>query len=230
MTDILDGVTWLRQSSVRIRRLGVEVYIDPWGVPEPSQADFILLTHPHYDNFSEADIALVRGPESVVIAPASMKKQLGDADHFLRPGDMVQLGMFDVLAVPAYNEDKKFHPSASAWLGYVFTIGDVTYYHAGDTDFLPSMRDIRCDLAFLPCQGRYTMGPEDAARAGEACGASIVVPIHWGDADGSREDAERVRELFPGEVRILEREAEGRDAASPDEESDPTDDQEPRGE
>jgi L-ascorbate metabolism protein UlaG (beta-lactamase superfamily) len=80
----------------------------------------------------------------------------------------------------------------------------VTYYHAGDTDFLDSMYDIRCDVAFLPCEGHYTMGPEDAARAGVACGASVVVPVHWGGAAGSREDAERLVQLFPGEAAILE--------------------------
>lgn len=209
MTDLLQGVTWFRQSSVRIRRLGLEIHIDPWGVDEESRADFVLLTHPHYDNFSEEDIDRVRGPGSVLIAPASMKKQLGEADHFLRPGDLVQLGKIDVLAVPAYNRDKKFHPASAGWLGYVFTIGGVTFYHAGDTDLLDSMHDIRCDVAFLPCGGHYTMGPEDAADAGKACGASVVVPIHWGEAVGSREDAERVAELFPGDTAILERHVRG---------------------
>ena len=207
MSDLLEGVVWLRGSSVRIRRAGLEIYVDPLGVGEPTPADFVLLTHPHYDNFSEEDIERVRAPDTVVVAPASMKKQLEDADHFMRPGDLVQLEGIDVLAVPAYNTHKKFHPQDSAWLGYVFTVGDVTYYHAGDTDYLLSMRDIRCDVAFLPCEGHYTMTPEEAAEAARACGASVVVPIHWGDAVGSREDAERLAELVPGRVHILERSA-----------------------
>ena len=219
MTDMLDGVTWFRQSSIRVRRAGVEVHVDPVGIPDPrGEADFILLTHPHYDNFSEEDIARVRGPDTVVIAPATMKKQLHDADHFLRPGDLLQLESLDVLAVPAYNREKKFHPRESGWLGYVFTLGDVTYYHAGDTDFLDSMHGIRCDVAFLPCDGHYTMTAEDAARAAAACGASVVVPIHWGDAVGCREDAEEVAELFPGQVRILER-ASGEESPGEEEEA-----------
>jgi L-ascorbate metabolism protein UlaG (beta-lactamase superfamily) len=205
MTDLLKGVTWFRGSSIRIRRAGVELHIDPWGLNEDSAADFILLTHPHYDNFSEEDIARVRTLETVVVAPATMKKQLEDADHFMRPGDMISLDGVDILAVPAFNTVKKFHPQENAWLGYVFTIGDVTYYHAGDTDFLPSMEDIRCDVAFLPCDGRYTMGPEDAARAAEACGAHVIVPIRWGDSGSSEADARRVGELVDGDVRILDR-------------------------
>jgi L-ascorbate metabolism protein UlaG (beta-lactamase superfamily) len=205
MRDLLDGITWFRGSSVRIRRNGVEIHVDPLGLDEGSRADLVLLTHPHYDNFSEDDIARVRTPETVLVAPASMKKLLADADHFMRPGDMLQLDGFDVLAVPAHNVDKKFHTQDNGWLGYVFTIGETTYYHAGDTDFLPSMAGIRCDVAFLPCGGHYTMGVEDAAKAAEACGAELIVPIHWGEPHGTREDIERLAEIFPRRVGILER-------------------------
>lgn len=207
MSDLLDGITWFRGSSVRIRRAGLEIHVDPLGVSEDSRADFILLTHPHYDNFSEDDIERVRTPETVVVAPTSMKKQLGDADHFMRPGDMLQLDVFDVLAVPAHNLEKKFHTPDDGWLGYVFSLGGVTYYHAGDTDFLPSMAGIRCDVAFLPCGGHYTMGVEDAARAAQACGAGTLVPIHWGEPHADREAVERLNEIFPGNVVILERQS-----------------------
>jgi L-ascorbate metabolism protein UlaG (beta-lactamase superfamily) len=205
MADLLDGITWFGGSSVRIRRMGSEIHVDPSGVSDDSTADLILLTHPHYDNFSEEDIARVRTSETVLVAPATMKKQLADADHFMRPGDMLQLDGFDILAVPAHNVDKKFHTSEDGWVGYVFTLGDTTYYHAGDTDFLPSMFGIRCDVAFLPCGGHYTMGVEDAARAGDACRAEVIVPIHWGEPHGTLEDLKRLTDLFPREVRILEK-------------------------
>jgi len=207
MSDSLQGITWFRGSSVRIRRMGIEIHVDPLAVDEASQADFVLLTHPHYDNFSEDDIARVRGPNTVIIAPASMKKLLDEADHFMRPGDMVQLDGLDVLAVPAHNADKKFHTPEHGWLGYVFTVGDTTFYHAGDTDFLPSMLGIRCDVAFLPIGGHYTMGVEDAARAGEACGAEVIIPIHWGESHGTEDDIEQLRRLFSRTVGVLEQQA-----------------------
>jgi L-ascorbate metabolism protein UlaG (beta-lactamase superfamily) len=206
MSDPVEGITWFRGSSVRIRRMGVEIHVDPSGITETSKADLVLLTHPHFDNFSEEDIARVRSDQTVVVAPVSMKKLLEDADHFMRPGDMLQLDGFDVLAVPAYNVHKKFHSAENGWLGYVFTVGDTTFYHAGDTDFLPSMSEIRCDIALLPCGGHYTMGVEDAAKAAEACGAEIVIPIHWGEGHATKEDVARLADLFPRQVRILERE------------------------
>jgi L-ascorbate metabolism protein UlaG (beta-lactamase superfamily) len=183
----------------------LEVHVDPLGVDEDSKADFVLLTHPHYDNFSEDDIARVRDSGTVIIAPASMKKLLDDADHFMRPGDMLQLDGFDVLAVPAHNIDKKFHTREQGWLGYVFTLDDTTYYHAGDTDFLPAMFGIRCDVAFLPVGGHYTMDVEEAAKAGEACGAEVIVPIHWGEQHGTEDDIARLEELFSRDIHVLER-------------------------
>jgi L-ascorbate metabolism protein UlaG (beta-lactamase superfamily) len=205
MTDLLHGVTWFRQSSVRIRKGGVEIHVDPWGVTEQSIADFILLTHPHYDSFLEEDIEKLRGPQTVVVAPSSMRKQVGDVDHFLRPGDLVQLDRIDILAVPAHNREGRFHPMGSGWLGYVFSLGDLTYYHTGHTDYLGSMRGISCDVAFVACCSDYTMGPEEALQVGEACGAAILVPIHWSDRAGHPEEVRDMAEQHPEKIRILER-------------------------
>ena len=155
---MLAGVTWFRQSSVRIRRGGVEIHIDPWGIPEGSTADYILLTHPHFDNFSEDDIAKVRGRDTTLVAPASMRHQLEDVDHLMRPGDMVHLDGIEILAVPADNEDKKFHPPEKQWLGYVFTVDGIRYDHSGDTDFREKMRQIRIDVGLLTAGGHCTLG------------------------------------------------------------------------
>ncbi len=205
MTDVLDGVTWFRHSSIRIRRGGVEIHVDPWGVAERGVADYILLTHPHYDNFSEEDIARVRGEGTVVVAPATMRKQLGGVDHLLRPGDLIQLNRIDILAVPAHNLNRKFHPPESGWLGFVFTLDNITYFHAGHTDPLESMVGIRCDVALIPCCSDYTMGPEEAGGVAEACGASVLVPLHWDDSPDGPQQVERIQRYFSGKVELLER-------------------------
>ena len=206
-SELLQGVTWFRGSSIRIRRGGVEVHVDPYGhdagTPDAGRADFILLTHPHYDNFSEEDIDRLRTPDTVVVAPATMKKQLQDADHFLRPGDMLQLQEVDLLAMPAYNVDKRYHPPEAGWLGYVFTVDGVTYYHAGDTDLIDAMMSVRCDVAFLPVDGHYTMNAEGAARAAVFCGAQVVVPIRWSEGHAD-EEARRLAAMADLNVELLE--------------------------
>lgn len=190
--QLLEGVTWYQGSSVRIRRGEVDLYVDPHGVdgvgaPDPNPASVILLTHPHYDNFSEEDLVRLRGPETIVIAPASMKKHVSEADHLVRPGDLLHLGEIEVLAMPAYNVDRRYHPAENGWLGYVFSFGGVTYYHAGDTDLIDAIRSVRCDVAFLPVDGQYTMDAAQAAEAARACEAEVVVPIRWSEGTSAAE-------------------------------------------
>jgi L-ascorbate metabolism protein UlaG (beta-lactamase superfamily) len=203
MTGLLDGVTWFRHSSIRIRRAGLEIHVDPLGVTARAESDYILLTHPHYDNFSEEDIARVRGPGTVLVAPASMRKQLDDVDHLLRPGDMIQLQQIDILAVPAHNTNRKFHPRDSGWLGYVFTLDDATFFHCGHTDLLESMAGIRCDVAFIPCCSDYTMSAQDAVAMAEVCQASILVPLHWEENPEGKDEVAKMAELFSGTVEVL---------------------------
>jgi L-ascorbate metabolism protein UlaG (beta-lactamase superfamily) len=205
MTDLLEGVSWFRYSAIRIRRDGLEVHVDPWGLTEKGNADYILLTHPHYDNFSEEDIAKVRGPDTIIVAPSSMRKQLGDVDHLLHPGDLIQLKGIDILAVPAHNKDAKFHPQDSGWLGYVFTIGNTTYYHAGHTDAIDSLAGIRCDVALVPCCPDYTLAPSEAAAVAELSGASVLVPLHWDDGEEGRAAFDSIKDHFSGTVSLLPR-------------------------
>jgi L-ascorbate metabolism protein UlaG (beta-lactamase superfamily) len=67
------------------------------------------------------------------------------------------------------------------------------------------MVGIRCDVAFLPCCSDYTMGPEEAVKVGELCGASVLVPLHWDDTAGGLEEVRRMGDLFSGRVELLER-------------------------
>jgi L-ascorbate metabolism protein UlaG (beta-lactamase superfamily) len=55
MTENIEVFT---QSSIRIKDSGRTIYIDPFQMnEEPKNADYILITHDHYDHFSPEDIA-----------------------------------------------------------------------------------------------------------------------------------------------------------------------------
>ena len=58
-----------------------------------------------------------------------------------------------IKAVPAYNINKEFHPKGNDWLGYIFTINNITFYHMGDSDFIQEMEDITADVVFVPVSG-----------------------------------------------------------------------------
>ena len=78
-------------------------------------------------------------------------------------------------------------------------------YHAGDTDAIPEMRDVRCDVALLPVSGTYVMTADEALEAVGMIEAAAVVPMHFGDIVGSEADAARLKELSPIPVEILPR-------------------------
>jgi len=74
----------------------------------------------------------------------------------------------NVKAVPAYNVNKfspygvPFHPSQMGGVGFVFKVGEMIFYHTGDTDFIPEMDGLYVDLMLIPVGGTYFMIYEEA--------------------------------------------------------------------
>ena len=108
--------------------------------------------------------------------------------------------------IPAYNIGKEFHPQSAGGVGFIFTVNDMRIYHAGDTDFIPEMKDVRADVALLPIGGKYTMNAEEAAQAANTIKPQVTVPMHWGAIIGGRRDVDRFRELCQVQVEVLEKE------------------------
>jgi L-ascorbate metabolism protein UlaG (beta-lactamase superfamily) len=82
-------------------------------------------------------------------------------------------------------------------------------YHAGDTDLIPEMSDMDCDIALLPVSGKYVMNADEAAEAAKRINPKVAIPIHWGSGVvGTIEDAERFQSLLEGtdiDVEIKEK-------------------------
>ncbi len=199
---MLEGIHWLGHASFRIDGERT-VYIDPWKVREPKPADLILVTHGHHDHLSATDIASIAGPDTVIVCPEGVGEQLrGDVRH-LAPGKSVEIRGVHVSAVPSYNTNKPNHPREQGNVGYIVTLGDRRIYHAGDTDLIPEMANVSCDVALLPVGGTYTM---DAAEAAQALGLftpSFAVPMHWGDIVGTKRDAEEFARRAPVSVETV---------------------------
>ncbi|NLE22099.1 MAG: MBL fold metallo-hydrolase [Actinobacteria bacterium] len=207
---MLENIHRLGHDSFRLDG-SVTVYVDPWKLPPgPPPAELVLVTHDHYDHLSLPDIEAVAGPGTVVVGPASVTAQIeGIETVTLAPGESAQVNGVDVGAVPAYNLDKfrapgqPFHPKEAGYVGYVFTLDGVRYYHAGDTDAIPEMRDVQCDVALLPVSGTYVMTCEEACHACDLVTAKHAVPMHYGDIVGDDDDAERFRDSCRIPVTVL---------------------------
>ncbi len=205
---MLENLHWLGHASFYVRSAqGTVVYFDPYklkaGLP---QADLILVTHDHFDHCSLEDIKKVSKPGTVVGAPAAAAAKIAGSVRILSVAMSLRVADVSVVAVPAYNTDKKFHPRAAGYLGYVATVDGVAIYHAGDTDHIPEMGSVKADVALLPVGGTYTMDAAQAAAAADAIRPQVAVPMHYGEVVGSDQDAKEFQRLCQAEVRILRRE------------------------
>ncbi len=204
---MLERFTWFKQAAYRWDGDGLTVYIDPWEAEGPP-ADLIFITHAHGDHFQPDEIERLRKAGTRIVAPHDVAAELRGNVSPVAPGDSLEVSGVKVQAVPAYNivEDRlDKHPKANNWVGYLLTLGEHTYYHAGDTDHLPELESVRANVTFLPIGDTYTMGPEEAGGLARAIGPELAVPMHYGFVVGSPKDAARFAEAAaPVPVRTLD--------------------------
>jgi L-ascorbate metabolism protein UlaG (beta-lactamase superfamily) len=204
---LLARLHWLGHASFRLDGPPT-IYLDPWRLKgRLPQADLILISHDHHDHCSPDDVKRISGPGTVIVANATAAKKLRGDVRALRPGERTTVGEVEIEAVPAYNVSKSYHPRQAGHIGFIVTVGGERLYFAGDTDCIPEMVDITCDVALLPVGGNYTMDAVEAAAAAADIEPRVAVPMHWGaGVAGTRDDAERFRSLYDGQVAILEAE------------------------
>jgi L-ascorbate metabolism protein UlaG (beta-lactamase superfamily) len=196
-------IHWLGHSSLRIETSFGTMLVDPWKLDEGVKADFVLITHSHFDHLSVDDIkrALPTG-KSVVAPPDCLTDLQQEYDcHPISPGMNVEFENFNVTATPAYNPKKDFHPRNNNWVGYIIDADDTRIYVAGDTDLIPEMEKINADIVILPVGGTYTMDINEAAKAVKLIKPKIAIPIHYGDIVGKAEDGQKFARLLP-EIRV----------------------------
>jgi L-ascorbate metabolism protein UlaG (beta-lactamase superfamily) len=201
-------IHWFGQSAFRIEDGALEVYIDPFQLPEGlPKADVIFITHAHFDHFSMEDIAKIKAGHTMIVAPQDVASLFVDSVLGVIPGKDYTIGAWKVTTVPAYNISKKFHPKERKWVGYIMTLADgQKMYHAGDTDFIPEMREIHTDIAMLPCDGTYTMTAVQAADAANIFKPKVLIPMHLGEGSGKVNAGEEVKKFFKGETVFLTQE------------------------
>ncbi len=193
MKDFLKNISWLGHDGFLIEFKGLNIYIDPFKLKDYSKkADVIFVTHHHYDHFSEDDIKNLKKDGTVIVCPENGVKKLDGFDFILvNPGDTGEVKGVKYSCVPAYNIYKKFHPKENNWVGFILDFDGVKLYHAGDTDFIPEMKEIKTDIALLPVSGTYVMTDEEAYSAAKAIQPKIAVPMHYGAIVGDRSNAEK---------------------------------------
>lgn len=200
--EVLSKMAWLGHDTFRIEAGGKRIYTDPFKVAGGAPADLILITHDHFDHCSPDDVAKLQNAGTTIVATKDCAAKLKGKVKTVGPGDKLNIEGIEVEAVPAYNTNKKFHPQANRWVGYVITVGGVRIYLAGDTDRIPEMKQIRCDIALLPVSGTYVMTADEAVQAALDIKPQVAVPMHYGAIVGSEADAKKFAQALEGKVKV----------------------------
>ncbi|MCS7118227.1 MAG: MBL fold metallo-hydrolase [Thaumarchaeota archaeon] len=211
-------ITWLRHAGFLLAGRGKTVVIDPFNVkPEKAvKVDLTFVTHDHFDHCSLKDLEpFVDRERTSVVAARNCSRALKDlrckTKDFVDPGGSGEVAGVKFQAVPAYNVNKfrspgvPFHPRNYGGVGYVIEVAGARVYHAGDTDNIPEMVQLKdIDVALLPVSGTYVMTAEEAAEAAKTITPKLAIPMHFGEIVGSIEDAKRFSSLAGVKVEVLE--------------------------
>jgi L-ascorbate metabolism protein UlaG (beta-lactamase superfamily) len=202
MEDLKSKINWLGHDAFRIDGSKC-IYIDPYEIQSDAKADLLLITHEHFDHCSPDDVAKIQTPETVIVTEKDSAQKISGDVRLMKPGDSLSIDDIKIEAVPAYNTNKDFHPKEAGWLGFILEIDGVRVYHAGDSDFIPEMKDLNVDIALLPVSGTYVMTSDEAVEAALAIAPSLAIPMHYGAIVGDNADALNFKDKLAGKVDVL---------------------------
>lgn len=202
---MLEKLEWLGHATFRITGKKV-IYIDPWKVESDQKADIILVSHSHFDHYSQEDIKKISRSSTVIVTVPELQNNVLHNSVILLPGQSAEIDGVKITATPAYNQNKDYHQKSKEWLGFVIEIEGEKLYYAGDTDIIPEMDELKgISVALLPVSGTYTMTASEAAEAATRIAPEVAVPYHYGDIVGSKSDAIKFKRLYQGRTEILEK-------------------------
>jgi L-ascorbate metabolism protein UlaG (beta-lactamase superfamily) len=178
------------------------------------EADYIALTHGHFDHISDTP-TIAKRTGATVIGSFEIANYLGEQGIEQvepgNPGGTIRTDFGSVTFTQAFHSSSFEGRYLGMPCGLVISMGGVTFYHAGDTGLFSDMKLIgeiyKPDVAAIPIGDRFTMDAALGSRAAEMVGAKHAIPIHYKtfpllaqDASGFEPRGVVVKELEPGET------------------------------
>jgi L-ascorbate metabolism protein UlaG (beta-lactamase superfamily) len=189
-------LTYYGHSCFSVLAGGKTLLFDPFITPnelaraidvDKIQADYIFVSHGHYDHIIDA----------VRIAKRTGAKVLGNWELYdwfnkndlkntrpINPGGQFAFDFGTVKCFIAQHSSSLPNGSyGGVASGYAFKTPDGNFYYSGDTGLTLDMQLVpawvKLDFAVLPVGDGLTMGAEDAVKAARYVGVNKVVGVHY---------------------------------------------------
>ena len=192
-------IRWYGHSGFSIQDpSGKTVLVDPWFQGNPTapsgpegvpKANFLLLTHDHFDHAADA-VLLARQTGALVVGifelVGDLKSRGVPESQLLHGGNGMNVGGTVVLDGFSFTMTEARHScNLGVPVGYVIqTPSGLTVYHSGDTGIFAGMGLIgelySIDVALLPIGSVFTMDYRQAAKAASLLRAKTIIPMHYG--------------------------------------------------
>lgn len=175
---MIERIQWLGHGGFMIQGPPL-IYINPWRVTRSIfLADAILVSHDHYEHFSSADIAKLRGDETVVISNENVAS-LVEGTKVLLPWQSMVVDRARITAIPAYSVNGAYHAREQGGLGFLISLDFYDIYYAGDTEMIPEMDTLHPDIVILPIDGSGTLSVNDAVEVVKKMRPRYAIPCNW---------------------------------------------------
>lgn len=196
-------------------------YIQPPLSAEQLKADYLLVSHVHYDHLDKATLKALPDNATQALLPLRVGKLVSKMNSKLTIQEAGWYQQFqtdseiEVYLLPAKHWNKRGPTDLNQflWGSYIIRSQDMTLYFAGDTGYDSHFKEIgelfpTIDIALLPIAAydpstimkSNHMNPEEALQAFHDLGAKTFIPMHYGTFDLTDEPVGEPLEWFLREV------------------------------
>lgn len=193
------------QSSIKLTGTKI-IYFDSYLLSEESHdADYIFITHDHYDHYEEDSIIKALNSNTLVIVPQTLEtkaKKITDNVLVVEPNRVYELTDLTIETISSYNNEAAYHPKEKGNVGYNVSIDGTKYYVMGDTDVTEETLNVKTDICFVPIGGTYTMSKDEAIDYINFIKPKKAIPIHYGSIVGDISLGEKFKEKINKDIEV----------------------------
>lgn len=194
----INGINLLFDPFISSNELAKDVDI------ETIPADYILLSHGHFDHISDC-IAIAKRTHAKVIANWEIHEWLNKNGitntHPMNTGGFWDFGDFSLKCVVAQHSSSL--PDGSYGgnpMGFIVYAQHQSFYYSGDTALTLDMQLIpkwaKLDFAILPIGDNFTMGYQDAIYASDMIACDKIIGVHFDTFGYIKIDHDKLKAKF----------------------------------